>query len=219
MDGETVSQPVSQRDRPVGVVASAYVKEPIRGRRYERERADLSSKDSPNFSIYDFSKKLWKSLRSRSRIITMLKSKEEDEERTRLGNHARDVSMKRSLKRGQCCVKKKKRCHAEHGGRTRRGSPQFHVHPLFLSLSPSPRLSSSELIADGFFSPQPLPNATHDSKTESRSPLYHSYRAIYLSNFLSSIDASSKKREKEREKRKITLNSGLGGLLTIRFHS
>lgn len=108
MDGETVSQPASQRDRPVGVVASAYVKEPIRGRRYERERADLSSKDSPNFSIYNSSKKLWKSLRSRSRIITMLKSKEKGEERTRLGNHARDVSMKRSLKRGQCCVKKKK---------------------------------------------------------------------------------------------------------------
>lgn len=82
---------------------------------------------------------------------------------------------------------------------------------LFFSLSPSPRLSSSELIADGFFSPQPLPNATHDSKTESR--LYvrrcTTRIAIYLSNFLSSIDASSKKREKEREKRKVTLNSGL----------
>lgn len=142
-----------------------------------------------------------KSLRSRSRIITMLKSKEEDEERTRLGNHARDVSMKRSLKRGQCCVKKKS------GATQNTVVAHAEVHrnstcTLFFSLSPSPRLSSSELIADGFFSPQPLPNATHDSKTESRSPLYHSYRAIYLSNFLSSIDASSKKREKEREKRK-----------------
>ena len=198
MDGETVSQPASQRDRPVGVVASAYVKEPIRGRRYERERADLSSKDSPNFSIYDFSKKLWKSLRSRSRIITMLKSKEKGEERTRLGNHARDVSMKRSLKRGQCCVKKKKRCHAEHGGRTRRGSPQFHVHPLFLSLSPSPRLSSSELIADGFFSPQPLPNATHDSKTESRLYVRRCTTRIALSICQTSSRVSTLLRRREK---------------------
>lgn len=199
MDGETVSQPASQRDRPVGVVASAYVKEPIRGRRYERERADLSSKDSPNFSIYDFSKKLWKSLRSRSRIITMLKSKEKGEERTRLGNHARDVSMKRSLKRGQCCVKKKKAVPR----RTRRGSPQFHVHPLFLSLSPSPRLSSSELIADGFFSPQPLPNATHDSKTESRLYVRHCTTRIALSICQTSSRVSTllRKRERKRERR------------------
>lgn len=217
MDGETVSQPASQRDRPVGVVASAYVKEPIRGRRYERERADLSSKDSPNFSIYDFSKKLWKSLRSRSRIITMLKSKEKGEERTRLGNHARDVSMKRSLKRGQCCVKKKKRCHAEHGGRTRRGSPQFHVHPLFLSLSPSPRLSSSELIADGFFSPQPLPNATHDSKTESRLyvpvvRLVSRYLSVKLP--LEYRRFFEKEREREREeKNNVKFRIRLGHLL------
>lgn len=202
MDGETVSQPASQRDRPVGVVASAYVKEPIRGRRYERERADLSSKDSPNFSIYDFSKKLWKSLRSRSRIITMLKSKEEDEERTRLGNHARDVSMKRSLKRGQCCVKKKS------GATQNTVVAHAEVHrnstcTLFFSLSPSPRLSSSELIADGFFSPQPLPNATHDSKTESRLYVRRCTTRIALSICQTSSRVSTllRKRERKRERR------------------
>lgn len=148
--------------------------------------------------MYGFSKKLWKSLRSR--IITMLKSKEKGEERTRLGNHARDVSMKRSLKRGQCCVKKKK-----SGATQNTVVAHAEVHrnstcTLFFSLSPSPRLSSSELIADGFFSPQPLPNATHDSKTESRLYVRRCTVTRYLSVKLPLEYRRFFEKERERER-------------------
>lgn len=71
----TVRRSASQRDRPVRLVASAYVKEPIRGRHHDRERTDLSfferfsgrnfSTNNTNNTIF---RRDWKNLKCRNRI-------------------------------------------------------------------------------------------------------------------------------------------------------
>lgn len=67
----------------------------------------------------------------------------EDSERTWMTLQSSKGCFDKTLVKEGTMLRKKKRRHAEHGGCTRRGSPQFHVHPLSLFLSPSSFLTPS----------------------------------------------------------------------------